>query len=345
MASIISQKKFKIFLIISLLVLFGCYFFWLKLSDFEILSINIFCFLNVLCFAIGIVLIGNNLNYYRPKNFSYGYLLAWCLFFAWFSTFLPNWLINFILKDQNHFIGYINRFVFLNFAFNLLLLLCFSAFSLIWYSFEDVAENNRRKDEALSLNREAELYKLRQQLQPHFLFNSLNSINALIGSKPKEARKMVEQLSDFLRYTIKKEDNQLVELKDELLHLELYLEIEKVRFGHRLITNFEIKEDAKPLKIPALLLQPILENAIKFGLYDTTEVVEIEVIAEKIDKNLLLKVKNPFDPNTSTNIKGTGFGLRSIKKRLQLIFFRNDLLKTMQIENTFITEILIPQGE
>jgi two-component system LytT family sensor kinase len=155
---------------------------------------------------------------------------------------------------------------------------------------------------------------------------------------------MIEQLSDFLRYTIKKEENQMVELKDEILHLELYLEIEKVRFGHRLITNFIFEEGTLTQKIPALLLQPIMENAIKFGLYDTTEQVEINLIAKKDLNNLVIEIRNPFDKLTSINSKGTGFGLRSVRKRLQLLFLRSDLLKTTNLENIFITEITIPQN-
>ena len=118
--------------------------------------------------------------------------------------------------------------------------------------------------------KESELFKLRQQLQPHFLFNSLNSINALIGNRPDEARKMVQQLSDFLRGTIKKEETQWVTLQEEMQYLQLYLDIEKVRFGNRLSTAIEIGEDVSEMTLPALILQPIVENAIKFGLYDTT---------------------------------------------------------------------------
>ena len=95
-------------------------------------------------------------------------------------------------------------------------------------------EHEQRKADAEKLAKEAELFKLRQQLQPHFLFNSLNSINALIGMRPEEARKMVQQLSDFLRGTIKKEETQWVSLEEELQYLQLYLDIEKVRFGNRL---------------------------------------------------------------------------------------------------------------
>ena len=141
---------------------------------------------------------------------------------------------------------------------------------IIWYNWQEQQKNEERKTDAEKLAKEAELFKLRQQLQPHFLFNSLNSINALIGIRPEEARKMVQQLSDFLRGTIKKEETQWVKLKEEMQYLQLYLDIEKVRFGNRLATVIEIDEATQQMKLPALLLQPIVENAIKFGLYDTT---------------------------------------------------------------------------
>src|SRR6185369_9240642 len=106
--------------------------------------------------------------------------------------------------------------------------------SSIWFYLQEQRASEKREQETLKFSREAELATLRQQLQPHFLFNSLNSISALAGSKPEQARLMIQQLSDFLRGTIKKDDAALVTLEEELQHLQLYLDIEKVRFGHRL---------------------------------------------------------------------------------------------------------------
>ncbi len=345
MASIISQKSFKISTLIGLIFYISIQFLWAYFNRLPILPSFVFLITEAICLLISLNLIGNNLNYYRPQNFNFGFLVVWCVFFAAFSIYVPNWLINIFYKNNLSFLNYINNTIYIRLIFSLLMLLCFAAFCLIWYSVEENKENYLRKQEAQELNREAELFKLRQQLQPHFLFNSLNSINALIGSRPTEARKMIEQLSDFLRYTLKKEENQLVQLKDELLHLQLYLEIEKVRFGHRLNTNFDIEEAANLLLIPALLLQPILENAIKFGLYDTLETVDIEVLAICENNNLVLKIINPFDAGTSKNSKGTGFGLKSVKKRLQLLYFRSDLLKTSHVDNKFISEITIPQSQ
>jgi two-component system, LytTR family, sensor kinase len=169
----------------------------------------------------------------------------------------------------------------------------------------------------------------------------LNSINALIGLQPQKARNMIQQLSDFLRGTLKKEDHQWISLEEELQHLQLYLEIEKVRFGHRLST--EVQNETNGMKLPAMLLQPVVENAIKFGLYDTIGDITISIEAKKDDGNLVVQVRNPFDPETASPKKGTGFGLSSVQRRLYLLFARNDLLQTEIKEALFITTIKIPQ--
>ena len=220
-----------------------------------------------------------------------------------------------------------------------------SMLSLLLYNQQEQKEMESRKLETEKLSKEAELLKLRQQLQPHFLFNSLNSISALTGGDPVRARHMIQQLSDFLRGTLRKDDQQWSALSEEIEHLNLYLEIEKVRFGYRLQTNLEISDDVMAMKIPALLLQPVVENAIKFGLYDTIDEVTIEIKARSIDGALTVFVSNPFDENTSQPLHGTGFGLASIRRRLYLLFARQDLLTTANIDGKFITTIKIPQAK
>jgi LytS/YehU family sensor histidine kinase len=93
-----------------------------------------------------------------------------------------------------------------------------------------------------------------------------------------------------------------------------------------------------------LLLQPIVENAIKFGLYDTTGDITIRISAKILEKNLVLTVENPFDPETASPKHGTGFGLNSVQRRLYLLFARQDLLSTKQVQHTFITQVRIPQS-
>ncbi len=291
------------------------------------------------------------LRYYLPKYEQQVNIFSLCLLLAVAWVFLSKWLLS--LANSTYYDDYaifLKQSMPVRFTLGLLLLGCLTLVSIVWYNQKEQKESESRKADSEKLAKEAELFKLRQQLQPHFLFNSLNSINALIGSRPEEARKMVQQLSDFLRGTLKKEETQWVSLQEELQYLQLYLDIEKVRFGNRLATQIEIAEEARELKLPALLLQPIVENAIKFGLYDTTGETVIRIYAGRDDGYLIIKVLNPFDPETSSPRQGTGFGLKSVQRRLYLLFARNDLLKTGTVagaaegkENIFTTVVKIPQ--
>ncbi len=207
---------------------------------------------------------------------------------------------------------------------------------------EEQAEAEEREVKMQQMAKESELYQLRQQLQPHFLFNSLNSISALVKAQPDKAREMVLQLSDFLRGTIQKEANKWIKVEEEISFLNLFTDIEKVRFGHRLKVDFKVEEGINELKLPHLMVQPLLENAIKHSLYGLTGEVTIEVDFRKKEKNLEVIIKNPFDPNAG-QAKGAGFGLEAVRRRLFLIFGRYDLLKTNALSKQFTVELLIPQ--
>jgi len=289
------------------------------------------------------LLIMNTLRYYLPQKEQLINIFAWCVFFTIIWLLLAKWLLGLALEDYPDYYELLGRSMPIRFSVAFLLLGCITMITVLWQTSVEHKENQQRKADAEKLTKEAELFKLRQQLQPHFLFNSLNSINALIGTRPAEARKMVQQLSDFLRGTLKKEETQWVNLGEEMQYLQLYLEIEKVRFGNRLSTVVEGNESTHEMKIPALLLQPIVENAIKFGLYDTIGETVINISTTSQDNELIVTVTNPFDPETSTPKQGTGFGLKSVQRRLYLLFGRNDLLTTRANGNLFITSVTIPQ--
>ncbi len=218
----------------------------------------------------------------------------------------------------------------------------FAAMWILNFIKNNTKQQSYKQQAELTL-RDAELIKLRQQLQPHFLFNSLNSINALVVSQPQLARKMIQNLSDFLRGTLKKDENKLVNLEEELNLLHLYLEIEKIRFGHRLQLEFNINEHSKQLKLPSLILQPIVENAIKFGLYNVLNDVTISISTKVTASSLIIEVKNPYEEDALQTRKGEGFGLSLIERRLQLVYHRNDLLAIQKNNNVFITTLIIPQ--
>ena len=289
------------------------------------------------------LLVMNTLRYYLPRGTQYINIFSICIFLSIVWLLLIKFLLKLALSQYPGYSDLLHLSLSIRFSIAFLLLGCVTMISMLWYNQQEQKEKDERKTDAEKLAKEAELFKLRQQLQPHFLFNSLNSINALIGSRPQEARKMVQQLSDFLRGTIKKEDTQWVTLQEELQYLQLYLDIEKVRFGNRLATEIEVDENIYNMKLPTLLLQPIVENAIKFGLYDTTGDTVIKLYAAKDENNLVIKVLNPFDPETSSPKQGIGFGLKSIQRRLYLLFARTDLLTTDAKQNIFTTTVKIPQ--
>jgi hypothetical protein len=282
-------------------------------------------------------------RFYLPKTHRYSFLFGICFILTTIWTLLSQTILYLAIPGDDYE-AFFTISIPVRMAIAFLVIGCMTLISVLWYTLQDQQEIEKRKNSAEQMAKEAELYNLRQQLQPHFLFNSLNSINALVALEPARARNMIQQLSDFLRGTLKKEARQWVSLQEELEHLRLYLEIEKVRFGHRLHTHI-IKGTDKELKLPAMILQPVVENAIKFGLYDTTDAVTINLEAQFNENYLVLIVSNPFDPQTSDPNKGTGFGLRSVKRRLYLLFARNDLLQTNVINNQFITIIKIPQHD
>lgn len=288
--------------------------------------------------------ISNNMKYYLPRQEKYWYILVVSLTVSFFWMLAQQGAMWLIFNNADPYAETLRNSWGVRFGAGFLLISSMSMFSLLWYSQQEQKEMERRKTETEKLNKDAELFKLRQQLQPHFLFNSLNSISALTISDPEKARHMVHQLSDFLRGTMKKDEHQLNTFAEELQYLRLYLDIEKVRFGHRLQTEISYDEDTLNLKLPALLLQPVVENAIKFGLYDTTGEVLIKIDAAIDQKELKVVVQNPFDAETAQLVTGTGFGLSSIQRRLFLLYARGDLVKTKREPEHFITTIRIPQN-
>jgi len=183
---------------------------------------------------------------------------------------------------------------------------------------EDSAELARRDLQLQIAAREAELRALRAQVDPHFLFNSLNAVSGLIGSNPELAREMVQRLADFLRTSLTLGRVPWIALERELALVSSYLEIERVRFGSRLNVRMDMEDGLAQVQVPPLLLQPLVENAVRHGIATCLEGGTIHVFAQQRGDVVWLTVTNPRDGESSR--RGTGFGLDIVRRRLSGAF-------------------------
>jgi hypothetical protein len=294
--------------------------------------------------AVVCVIVCNILTYYQPSRDLMVYLCVLGSIATVVWGFADKALLQVLVYTSDTHTELLNKSIPVRFCIGFLNIGWIILITLFWKKMEEQRDAQNKEDDLDKISRDAELYKLRQQLHPHFLFNSLNSINALIHSQPEQARMMVQQLSEFLRGTLKREENQMITLAEELEYLQLYLDIEKVRFGHRLRATFDTVAETSARKVPPLVLQPLMENAIKFGLYGTTGDVIIGLHARMIDHYLVVAITNPYEADMQMP-EGTGFGLKSIRRRLYLLFGRDDLMEVNQEGDFFTVIFRIPQHE
>jgi sensor histidine kinase YesM len=224
-------------------------------------------------------------------------------------------------------------------------ILIYSVFVIFHYTmlyYESYNEKLERESELKTNVVEAELRNLRFQINPHFIFNSLNSISSLTISNPSKASEMTIQLSDFLRYALSKSESNFNTLREELKNINLYLNIEKIRFGDKFSYIQNVSDELLDHEIPSMILQPIFENAIKHGVYESLQPIQLKLECVKRDNRLSIRLENNFESESNQN-KGEGVGLKNIKDRLKLIYGYDGLLSTKKENNIFVVEIIIPQ--
>jgi two-component system, LytTR family, sensor kinase len=211
---------------------------------------------------------------------------------------------------------------------------------IIYYN--DLQETLNTENKLRELVKQTELDVLKAQINPHFLFNSLNSISSLTITDPVKAQEMIIKLSDFLRYSVSQPADQFTNLKNEIDNSCRYLDIEQVRFGKRLVYTIEVAGNSLNASIPALILQPLYENAIKHGVYESTEPINIQTHCELKDKMLEITITNNFDPDAKSR-KGAGIGLKNTRERMKLIYKNEQLLKFSSEKDQFMVTLFIPQ--
>jgi sensor histidine kinase YesM len=201
-----------------------------------------------------------------------------------------------------------------------LVLLAWSAFYLLtklWYEWQSEKE---KAEKALLLAERSQLLMLRHQLNPHFLFNTLSSLRALIRENREKAEDMLSKISDFLRYSLASKKDIEVPFSEELAAIKNYFEIEKVRYGENLNISYEIDPLSEDYPVLCFLMHPIIENAVKFGMDTSNMPLKVVVKAEVFDNKLVLQILNTgkwVDSTANENQKGTGNGLIIVQQRLK----------------------------
>jgi len=250
-------------------------------------------------------------------------------------------IVEMILGEDNEYIPFLDQSMpWRVVSGTLVYLVVLLIYYLILY-YSDLQEKIRLEANLKTLVKESELNMFKSQINPHFIFNSLNSINSLILTDHQRAQDMIIKLSEFLRYALKYNQKEKISLQEELHNTHLYLEIEKIRFGEKLRIENRIPEEYKACLIPNMILQPLIENAIKHGVYESTETVTISLDAHAPDDFLNITITNNFDPEQPGR-KGNGMGLKNVQNRLMLIYNRSDLF-SWNIEGTvFNAELSVP---
>jgi sensor histidine kinase YesM len=193
---------------------------------------------------------------------------------------------------------------------------------LIYYLYVYVDQLKEKTANEIRLNsllKDGELNLLKSQINPHFLFNSLNSVNSLIVTQPEKAQQMLVALSEYLRYAVLSTHRVYSHIEEEMENINRYLSIEKLRFGDKLVYKAVVAPEALKAAIPVMLLQPLFENAIKHGIYESLETVCITIIITCEGQNLRIVMNNDYDGHISAK-KGSGTGLQNVRERLRLLY-------------------------
>lgn len=227
------------------------------------------------------------------------------------------------------------------FVSGVLLYLLAVALHYVLFSFQNTREAETRMQEARVHARDAELKALKAQINPHFLFNCLNSISALATVDGVRAREMCLRLSDFLRSTLNLAKEEIIPVEREIGLARTYLEVEQIRFGARLHVQQSIAPACSVCAVPSLILQPLVENAVKHGIAGLVDGGEIRLDADCRDGMLYLTVENDFDPEAPP-LGRNGLGLPNVRERLKNIYQSQARVTVQSREHRFSVTLEFP---
>lgn len=222
--------------------------------------------------------------------------------------------------------------------------LLFSIWGFAYFAYNYFIRHRREEIRNLRLetaNRENQLSTLRAQLNPHFMFNALNGIRALIDEDPARAKQAITQLSSILRNAMATVKRRTVPLGEELDIVKAYLELERMRFEERLRTRFEVDPALEREPVPPMLLQTLVENAVRHGIARLTEGGEVVVGAQRGVNGIVLSVRNSGE-YTPGQVNGSGIGLAGTRKRLAMIYGESAALHISNRDGMVVTEVELP---
>lgn len=208
--------------------------------------------------------------------------------------------------------------------------------------FERARHAERRELESKLMAQDAELRMLRTQIDPHFLFNSLNSISALTGFAPDRARAMTLGLADFFRLSLQLGARRTVTLAEEMELARQFLAVEQVRFGARLQFDCALAPEAQACLVPPMLIQPLVENAVKHGIGQLPDGGTVSVHAQREGRRVLIRVSNPCDPDAPAETRGASVGLANVGARLRAAYGADAALASERTADSFHVTLTLP---
>ncbi|MBN2350659.1 MAG: histidine kinase [Bacteroidales bacterium] len=265
-----------------------------------------------------------------------------CIFVTVFWSLFTYFILRSINASNSEYLEFLNKNIPFRSGMGMLLYILFVLFFYLVIYYRSLKEKMIRESELKALVKESELGILKSQINPHFLFNSLNSISSLTITDPEKAQEMVIKLSDFFRYSLGNRKEDKSSLKDELQNIDRYLAIEKTRFGEKLKYEKHVNEECLTKLVPGMILQPLFENAVKYGVYESLEESGITLTCTSKGLFLHIQIENDYDAHMLAK-KGEGIGLSNIRQRLRLLYSRNDLLTIQKTDKRYIVTLLIPQ--
>ena len=227
------------------------------------------------------------------------------------------------------------------FATGFLLYLLSAGLHYVLISFEAARARERKEAELELLAREAELHALKARIQPHFLYNSLNAVSALIGSDPDAARRMCIELAEFLRHSLAAGERPAISVGEELSLVRHYLDVERIRFGRRLAVEEDIEASGRSCLVPPLLLQPLVENAVVHGIATLVEGGTVRLEARRAGNRLRIVVENPFDPESPARPR-SGLGLKIVRDRLEALYGADAIFAAKRLDGRHLAVISVP---